>query len=337
MWAMFASRQPLLWAFAGGCLSGALIILSGVGAVAIWRGETGPHESARQHAFVERAPELGSLAVGNTTAMRQSARDDDLDDDKAKPQSEPTAAADDHHEGAHADPAVQKDTPTPDAGSTNESGSSVADVLVRLETAYRQGLVPTPASDTSASDVPAGSDTHPAVADRAPVPQPSATATEAPPREVPAPVTTTVIVINNTAPAPADSLPAAGAAPADVRPAEAAPAVSDAALASASDALARGGYTSQTQNVHIDNLHQGDVYQVQQIQMLQYMQALGLSPYGGYAAPVAVPAQHNHYHTTLPGTGSLPVSAPPFPSYISSVTNPDNPWGYHFRSPRLTH
>src|SRR4029078_6885468 len=46
---------------------------------------------------------------------------------------------------------------------------------------------------------------------------------------------------------------------------------------------------SVTQNIHIDNLHQGDVYQ--QLAVMQYMQLFAGSPYGGHAgytpAPVA--------------------------------------------------
>jgi hypothetical protein len=68
------------------------------------------------------------------------------------------------------------------------------------------------------------------------------------------------------------------------------------------------------QNTYITNVRQGDVYliQMQQLATLQYMQLLSMS------SGLPAPARH------VRGAGPQGM---PFPS---AITNPDNPWGFHF-------
>jgi hypothetical protein len=75
------------------------------------------------------------------------------------------------------------------------------------------------------------------------------------------------------------------------------------------------------QNTYITNVRQGDVYliQMQQVAMLQYMQLLGMS--SGLAAPAGHVGGAGHQQQR----GAL----------SSGITNPDNPWGFHFARPHL--
>jgi hypothetical protein len=77
-------------------------------------------------------------------------------------------------------------------------------------------------------------------------------------------------------------------------------------------------YGDVNQNTYVTNIRQGDVYlvQLQQLAALQYMQLLGVSS----SAP-ATPARRGAHVA-----GAL-AQRSPFPS---GITNPDNPWGFHF-------
>jgi hypothetical protein len=81
-------------------------------------------------------------------------------------------------------------------------------------------------------------------------------------------------------------------------------------------------------NIDVGNTHQADAYLAQQLavmqytQYMQYMQLLALSPYAGLAAARAA-------------RGTAPRSAPP-PAFQSTLTNPDNPWGFNFPPTPLT-
>lgn len=72
-------------------------------------------------------------------------------------------------------------------------------------------------------------------------------------------------------------------------------------------------YGDVNQNTYITNVRQGDVYliQLQQLAMLQYVQQLALT--SGAAAPMR--------HAVGAGKRS---------AFPSGITNPDNPWGFHF-------
>lgn len=325
---MFATRRALLWTFAGGCLSGALFILSAVGGVSLWR----DFETSRPERTLERR-----VAATPAKVSERRASEDDAATLAVEPPRAPAAPrANDEH--ASGDVASQKDAQ--DSDGTNEAGASVADVLVRLEKAYRQRLAPTtpavassnvaPEPTATASGSPAPAST---IANAAPAP----TTTAAAPTELPArepSVTVSVIVQNPPAPAPPAEPPAAA-------PVETPPAVI-AQNDAAPSGLAAAPPAAPT-TVNIENLHQGDVYNynVQQQLVQQYMQVLGASPYGspygGY--PVAAPRGSRHYAYYGPQRFSnlpaLPLGAPPFPSYIGSVTNPDNPNGVHSRALRF--
>jgi hypothetical protein len=327
---MFATRRALLWTFAGGCLSGALFILSVVGGVSLWR----DFETNRPERTLERgAP---SVVATSSNVIERRAPDDDAVAPAVEP---PRAPAVPHASDEHASNEVASQKDAQDTDGTNDSGASVADVLVRLEKAYRQGLAPTTPAIVSSNIAPQPTSTAsngaPAstVANAPPAPTTTAAA-EPPPAREPS-VSVSVIVQNPPAPAPPPE-------PVAAEPAEAPPAVvaQDDAAAPSSPAAAA------PTNINIENLHQGDVYNynVQQQIVQQYMQVLGASPYGyPYGAypsvPVAAPAGSRPYAYYGQGRFSnlpaLPVSAPPFPSYISSVTNPDNPNGVHSRALRF--
>ena len=330
---MFATRRALLWTFAGGCVSGALFILSVVGGVSLWR----DFETNRPERTLDRG---APAVVATSTPVSERAADDDAATLAVEPPRAPAVprTTDEH---ASSDVAPPKDAQ--DTDGTNESGASVADVLVRLEKAYRQGLAPTTPAVASSNIAPEPTSTAagtaaPAstVANATPVPTTIAVVEPAPsPAREPS-VTVSVIVQNPPAPAPPPE------------PAVAAPAEAPPAAVAQNEALAPSGVAAAAPaaptNINIENLHQGDVYNynVQQQLVQQYMQVLGGSPYGypGYTGyPVAAPAGSRHYAYYGPQRFSnlpaLPVSAPPFPSYIGSVTNPDNPNGVHSRALRF--
>jgi hypothetical protein len=322
---MLAKHPPLLLAFAGGCLSGAALILSGVGAVSIWRGET-PASESRQLA---RAAE-DHVAEAHLASVALAAREPTL----------PTTSIDAEELAREPVTAHTSD----DAGSDHavDSGKSVADVLTRLEVAYRQGLVdgarasasqaasfgsvapqpgaagtaPSAASEhyVAAGEAPAGTAaaSSPAVAAASPTPgsPPSQPAVIA----VPTPPITVAVITPPPAVAAASPAPDLGGSARAPMPAPQQP-------TPAQDAA------SVTQNIHIDNLHQGDVYQ--QLAVMQYLQLFAGSPYAvraGYTPAPVAPTRHRATPSASPfSTPALPVAAPPFPAFLSSLTNPANP------------
>ena len=76
-------------------------------------------------------------------------------------------------------------------------------------------------------------------------------------------------------------------------------------------------------NTHVGNVVHGDVVQgdvvlVQQLAVLQYLQLFAAQPYGfTYASPP-------------------PGKATPTRAFKSTLTNPDNPWGFDFKPTPLT-
>jgi hypothetical protein len=124
---MLAKHHPLLWTFAGGCLSGAVLI--GVVFVSFDRdAETIPDDAPRASS-VERARQPTSAEPADDVASAAHVPDDasDVTDDAlASPSRKKAELA-----GA----------PPP------EEGSSIADILLRLEAAYRQELATPPAQE----------------------------------------------------------------------------------------------------------------------------------------------------------------------------------------------
>lgn len=296
---MSAIRFPLLCAFAGGCLCNALVF-------GLWRAaESAGTAAVRQ----PNAPHQVAGLVTPAVASRLVEPAQQLLAPEVAGQSRaPTAAA--------AESAEELDAARPTA-----AGSAVSDVLTQLEIAYRERVAasaPAPAAPsaeaiTTSAPMP-GVDVRPA----APLTPVSAVAavSEPPPAVAPA-----AFAVASVAPAfmmpaaPAASVPAPPVAPAPV------PAALPPAMA-AQDAPPPSvvHYGDVNQNTYITNVRQGDVYliQLQQIAMLQYMQLLGMP------AGVASPSRHM-------GRGAPQRSAP----FTSGITNPDNPWGFHFSPPNL--
>ena len=261
-------RQPLLWAFAGGCLSGAVLI-------EFWRGDSAP-----------LAPDAASGPAA--TPHRELARVYTVARERDTTQLE-TAPAE----------------PTADIGAEApaEPGSSVADVLLRLEAAYRDRLAaaapPQPAAtvaDTKAPEQPPHEEapTTLAALTAAPklVPPTRAPPTAALEPNAPAPV---ALQANALAPAPV-TLPTNAPAPATLQ--------GDAHAVAALPSSAPPTVTA----------HQSDAYLAQQLAILQYMQLLALSPYARVAS------------SSYAGRGVTRRA----PAFQSTLTNPDNPWGYDF-------
>ena len=184
-----------------------------------------------------------------------------------------------------------------DAGTAEEMGSSVADVLARLETAYRKVSVE-PTTEASAAPVAT-----------VPVTAPSAT-----PEPAPSTATSAVAVLAtapvNDAAVPESAEPAAGTEPAAVT--EPAPATYVAELHA---------------DIRVGDVNQGDRYPVEELVVLQYLQLLALSSYAG----LSVPPPRAHPPVRAPRLRQPARSA--FP--ITAIPNPDNPWGYNFPPPAL--
>jgi len=279
---MLAKRLPLLWVFAGGCVTGAVVI-------GYWREVAAPSPTTTSALHspallpeADAAPEPTAEARSETA--RAVARDRDA------PRVEPAAREATHDDAG--EPAA-------------EQGSSVADVLARLEGAYRQELAaaPPPAAATvteapspalGAAPVPA---TAPALARAEPAVAPAPAAAPAPPRAETAALAATAL-------APAVAPVLARAEP----PLAPAPAPVTAAVVPQNIHIG-----DVQQNTYTGTVIQGDVY-LQQLALLQYMQLLALSPYG-LAAPLRAPREG---------------AARRAPVFSSTLTNPDNPWGFKF-------
>ncbi len=308
---MSAIRLPLLCAFAGGCLSNAILF-------ALWR--TGDGAGAVASTQQRSSRQVGELVTAAAAASG------------AQPTSALVAAAHVAEPGrAAAEPAPIQAARDLDGAGPTPAGSSVSDVLMRLEAAYRERVsarAPAQASSTEERATPAG---HAAaevesarilsaqpIAEVTPaVPPPTATAAAIEPRAVaaatPAAVTPAAVALA----APAAVMPAAVAiqAPAVASQAAAAPAFAAQEVPPPSQIH----YGDNNQNTYVTNVRQGDVYlvQMQQIAVLQYMQLLGLS--SGLAAPARHVGGAGHQRGAL----------------SSGITNPDNPWGFRFAPPNL--
>jgi hypothetical protein len=277
---MLARHLPLLWTFAGGCLSGAALI-------ALWPGEPGETEtvSAPRKQRIARSSEAAAPPIAAPTPPSETTTD------------APERALQDHAPDARAE-----------APNTHvEPGSSVADVLVRLETAYRQGLI-------AASDAPSSAAHEPTTTPR----------TEALPSEV-------------TAAAPPRAEPA-GALPATTPAPTTAPQVNAVAQPEAERGpvlAARDDAEPRTVNVHVgDNnqtTHVGDVVQGNVI----LVQAPPVYPVYGYPQVFAPPPQARGgaflAYTNRGVSASFTtrgVTAQRAPTFASSWTVPNDRLGY---------
>lgn len=204
------------------------------------------------------------------------------------------------------EPEIQPPTAPPevddDARAAEEMGSSVADVLARLERAYRK-VSAGPAAEASAAPVTT-----------VPVAAPSASPEPAP--SSPASAAVAAAPVN----AAASAEPAAARPPAETEPA----AVTEPAPAT---------FVAEARpDTRAGDVSSGDRYQVEQLAVLQYLQLLALSSYAG----LSVPPPRAHPPRAHPPGRSLylrqtPRSAVP----ITVIPNPDNPWGFNFPPPAL--
>jgi hypothetical protein len=314
---MLAKRLPLLSFFAGGCLSGALFI-------GFWREDPAPSSLPKHAAALEPiarglalAEPGGSVAYGANTGPASAA---------TEPQHEPAPATRAGGSAAGAEHAPEAAAHAGDAESAAAPGSSVADVLSRLEAAYRQARAAdaTEARAVAATEIASSAPPSAAAAEQlqASAPPPSASPA-APVQAVAAPHGAVIATAEPTAP-PTEKVSVAGTEPA-LAEAEAKP--SRAAEAGAPRVVYTG---SVQQNVYVGNVHQGDLYyQSQQVAMLQYLQLLALASSGPVVAP---PPTRPSRHATQTPRQLRTRRAPAFPS---SITNPDNPWGFDFPPPVL--
>ncbi|MEO7036446.1 MAG: hypothetical protein ABI548_21055 [Polyangiaceae bacterium] len=294
-------RVPLLSAFVGGCLSSAVLF-------GLWRAQAG----AAAPAATQQRPlivESGSAVASASIAVRSG-----------EPQPELAAAVAQEHAPTPAEQPASQPSQVPDSAGPAPAGSAVSDVLMGLEAAYRARVA-------AAAPAPAAPPEERAVAA---VPSqnalpPTGSPPEAPPQAVAAlaPVAVPAPVAALAPVAPAAALPVAVAS---VEATSAPPAIPAAPAFVAQEDLrpSEVHIGDVNQNTYVSNVRQGDVYviQPQPLVMLQYLQLLGMP--SGLAASAA-PARHGR------GAGAQGVA------FSSTLTNPDNPWGFHFRPPHLVH
>ncbi len=175
---------------------------------------------------------------------------------------------------------VRAEPPEPSAvaddGTGEESGTSVAEVLSRLETAYR--IVSAAKAIETEKAIEAPSPAEPEPEPRAEIVVPAPVATPEPSAE----------------PAPPASV---AAAPVELPPASSAPV----------SAPAPASYVGEVNNnIHVGDVHVGDRYDVQQLAMIQYLQLLALSSILGGRAPV-------EHRFQSPAKPRAPITAIPNP------------------------
>jgi hypothetical protein len=305
---MLAKRLRTLSIFAGGCLSGAVLII-------VWQTDTetaSPSKSARVSARAFEAPSDAEPAPAQD-ARRATARN-----------VHEEAESGELSTPKHAPPSPKNSDEVAEA-PTAESGRAVSDVLARLEAAYREQLGAAPASDAPASTAaqpptttaPQSLAAAPAAATLAPVSAPLGA-----PSRAEAPIAVAAMAAAPPAvPAVAPTMPVAVAAPAVAMPVAAAPLAAAPAVAPAAAASPLAGSPAAvpptTQNLSVGSIHQGDTYHVQQVAITQYVPMFAPWPYPGYGYPQPQPT-----HTR----SSQPRRVP----YPTTLTNPDNPWGFNF-------
>jgi hypothetical protein len=280
---MLAKRLPLLLVFAGGCLCGAVVI-----------------------AFLPNDGEaVAPAAVPRLTEARQQEAVAPVEQD-AQTETQAVVAPARSNAGARA-PAQE---PLEPSGSEAEAeGNSVADVLGRLEAEYRKGQsVPVVATPVASAVGEAPTAVAPAPAAAAPA----------------------QVAVAPVAPAPVAASVAPAVAPAPVAPPAPIAAATLPARPAAEPGLARHdalrpsdpAAANTPRNVHLENLHQGDVTQVQQqLALMQYFQVVTLP---GEARASSAPQDRRR----------ATARRAPQPS-LHAPMNPDNPWGFAFPAPVL--
>lgn len=190
--------------------------------------------------------------------------------------------------------------------AASEAGNSLAEVLMRLEASYRQAVAAEPSPvEAPVAHAPATSNDED-VAEAAVEPASAPVATPAAP-----------VVVAATEPATRSPRPLPAKAP-EVT-------ADNARIARAPEHSPPGDVHigDVHQNIYLGEVHQGDLLQVaqlhqaQQLAILQYMQLIALSSQAKQA-----PSRRAQ---TAPG----PISRRPQP-FSTSLTNPDNPWGFDF-------
>jgi hypothetical protein len=313
---MFAKRLPLLSAFAGGCLSSAALI-------GFWRADAAKRPAATEPSVRQRTAETFVSPIATTSPVGEGAVPDDSSAERtAEPHGEP-AARDALAHGSNAAGMEPSSQPRPEGGeSPTLPSSSVADVLSHLEASYRQALAVAAVGDTPAKTgrelSSTGSGAGPRIADRElPAPQPTTVLSETPPPPVIAHEEAALARADTAAPPKKAQLSDTQVAPV----ADAAPVASRDDVRPRDDMRPRDDYAADTHpNIYVNNVYQGDVYQVQQLAALQYIQLLAPLAYAGLASAAPLPR------------GLTTRRASPF---STSLTNPDNPWGFNFRPPVL--
>ena len=258
---MLGKRLPLLSAFAVGCISTAALLIALL-----------PRDPANLPAAVKRVVRDPEAAARSASGVASITVDKAVDGAPASHQQTG---------GALGEPPA-------------DPGTSVADVLQKLEAAYREALAVAAARNTPTVTASA----HANAAEREPVAPPSIAATAA----QPAPQ----VALADTASTAETG--AASAPPARVALTQPAPSAPE-------EPRSRGDYVPDARpNLYVDNLYQGNVYQVQQLAILQYMQLLAPLSNTGQGLAARSPRETTQRLTTFP----------------SSLTNPDNPWGFNF-------
>ena len=305
---MSAIRLPLLCAFAGGCLSSAVLF-------AFWSADSTSGAPAEQ----PRARTSGFVAASLVTPNADQRHDASHDSASPTAPDEPGhVAASAPSREATGEPLAARDTSDVASAVATPGSSAVSDVLTDLEAAYRQRLIAAARAEAEAAPTAV---TQAAVAQLDPA------------REVAAQAVAPVVPVSAPAPAVALAAPAvaapavAAAAPAAAAPAPEPAATAAPALVAQNDVrppdVHIGDINQNTYN--ITNVRQGDVYVTQQLAMLQYMQLLGMATNPGLTQPAHI------------GRGAVQHSAPQFRQFPSTLTNPDNPWGFTFAPPNLVH
>jgi hypothetical protein len=293
---MSAIRLPLLCAFAGGCLSSAVLF-------GLWRADTAAAVAVpTRQQQVTHPPELAKTS--------NSPRSTELLAEAPLPR--PPAP------DAKGEASTSKDAADLGNAEPTPAGSAVSDVLTDLEAAYRQRLIAAARAEAAEAATELERSSPPARPASA-LAQPEA------PRAVTAPVAATAapVAVAPIAAAPVAVVPIA-AAPVVVAPiAPAAP-----TRVAQNDSRPVDVHYGDVNNTYITNVRQGDVYVMQQqIAMMQYMQLLGASSAVGHVAPA-----HVARATLAQGAPS-----PQYRQFPSTLTNPDNPWGFNFAPPNLVH
>lgn len=293
---MLTKRLPLVGVFAGGCLLGGVLV-----------GLTRGREEPSPHPVTRGLPPIREEVVAPRAVTHE------VVEAPAQPvPAEPTV------ELARAEPPP-------------EQGRSVAEVLSRLEAAYRDGLVagaPLPrAASEEAPEAAVAPSVTPAEPARVAEAVPAATA------PTPTPVAPSAVAANTVPPSGVPAAPAAlPASSPGVEPTRdisvQAPAPSR--VAEGSDVVAKVEPTSADARPNVVvTVNQGDVYQLQQIQQLQVLQLIALSQQAGYVpqprgargarnAPSSAGTPYKDW-----GSGFSPVlSRAPGSLYL------ENPWGF---------